>query len=300
MPHSSQFKDRLALIPSEFLISLLFEVINNGFESDLMPIINSETKRFEFDFKQFVKDYNVKDVQSRIYFDKVKIPQLCQYYGIFSILKQKMQHTRHKEMNNVLKVHEMFAMILYCNGDCNYDLSKWLRQNPNETDYHPKKWATFDECLWYAIQKLSTWETYDLFIYSGVCNIKLNQLESRSLLAQSTSESINDGFISFRTHHSFSTDLTVAKEFAGSDGMIIAIRLHPNRNRNDLFSCCSMSWISKYSSESEVLVRKGSTVFLSASNIAQIGNRQLVICSVDPLEGDMPFADALLHDIIHS
>eukprot|EP01084_Bolivina_argentea_P252193 423250_1 len=98
-----------------YLLALIEEVKNNGFDSDLhLP---------DDDLKQ-------------------------DDYSLLKIVDWKMKSNRHKLMASPLNMAEMLSLILYTGCDCNYDLCSSQR---NE-DYD--KWKWFDYCLWNAIYKL--------------------------------------------------------------------------------------------------------------------------------------------------
>ena len=119
----------------------------------------------------------------------------------------------------------------------------------------------------------------------GICGIKLDVSKAVN----------NNGALSFITYQSFSTSLEVAREFAGNEGLIIAIKLNRNKqNIHEFLFCCDMSWISKFVSEKEILLRRNSAVPLHISNIYNIGNYQYIICSDDPLDDIISFEEAFL------
>ena len=43
-------------------------------------------------------------------------------FRLFDTLELKMNHSRHKKMGSPLNKWLMLALLLYCNGDCNYNL----------------------------------------------------------------------------------------------------------------------------------------------------------------------------------
>lgn len=105
--------------------SLICELVNNGFEKDLVPISNN------FSFNQFVngiqKNKHIFDNSDQYY--EYIIDNLSKYDGIFDTLNSKLDHKRHKMMRyvfNDIKPY-LLSLILYCNGDCVYDLSECQR-----------------------------------------------------------------------------------------------------------------------------------------------------------------------------
>lgn len=116
-------------------------------------------------------------------------------------------------------------------------------------------------------------------------------------------EIIGHSILSFKTHQSFSTDLNVAKEFAGDDGMIIALKMNRHKFQRmcntDQFCCGDVSWISKFQTEKQILVGKSSVLTINKNNIYNIGNYQYIICALDPLtqydyDNQMSFENAFL------
>ena len=99
------------------------------------------------------------------------INYLARKYNIFKKLKEKMEHSRHKQIGYPLDRYQMFALLLYCNGDCNYDLSRSQRCSKNDNNFVCKKWPVFDAFLNSAIQVLNGYETHEENIYTGLCNV---------------------------------------------------------------------------------------------------------------------------------
>ena len=73
--------------------------------------------------------------------------QLKTKHGMFQILDEKMNDKRHKQMDCVLSKAEMLALILYCNGKVDGDLSICQRDGT-----YVKKWSIFDMLLKIFIQ----------------------------------------------------------------------------------------------------------------------------------------------------
>ena len=118
-----------------------------------------------------------------------------------------------------------------------------------------------------SILVLSRYETHFENIYTGLCNIKLdiNKIKKR--------------YIHFTQNVSFTTDLDVATEFRGNDGIIIGLNM--NRSYNYLtkwFYGCDVSWISDYPGEKEILCGKGSALSIYKQNITIKGNNQYIVC----------------------
>ena len=139
----------------------------------------------------------------------------------------------------------MLAILLYCDGECNYNLSQSQRDGTaSET------WKYFDTMLDTAIVVLSRYENHYENLYTGVCGITVDmkQVMNKDMGKQ----------IHFLTNVSFTSDLTVAREFFhGSNGMIIAVNLQRCLSyKTQILKACDVSWISDHKREKEVLARK--------------------------------------------
>eukprot|EP01084_Bolivina_argentea_P308560 533595_1 len=107
----------------DYTASLLSEVIQNGYRFDLCLECgkDEECKHGYLCLKCGKKD---KCDHSK--------------FGIFEIVKQKMNSKRYKQLNLNFRVGHMLALVLYTGCECNYDLCKSQRNG----DY--KKWKWFD------------------------------------------------------------------------------------------------------------------------------------------------------------
>ena len=120
---------------------LLFEIINNGFETDLF-------------------------LSQQDFFSKS--------YSILKIVNRKLDSIKHKiNYQSCLNRQLMFALVLYTHCQCIYDLCNNQR-NGNYT-----KWSVFDSLLYNAIAKLSRFEKLEgISLYSGLSNdvtLKINK-----------------------------------------------------------------------------------------------------------------------------
>ena len=105
---------------SDTIKDLLFEVIENGFKSDLCL-----SKRDKWN----------------------------DLYSILKVVNKKMDSIIHKRCyQTCLTRHEILSLVLYTGCECNYDLCA-SQKNGNY-----KKWKWFDLCLRNAIQELSNRE----------------------------------------------------------------------------------------------------------------------------------------------
>ena len=99
-------------------------------------------------------------------------------------------------------------------------------------------WNIFSELLNAGIYIISSYESYDGFIYSGLNNVYFN-------------ENIKNYHV-FPSFQSFTIDKSIAIEFRGNKGCIIVEKLTPN-NR----ATCDVSWISLFEDEKEILYQRG-------------------------------------------
>ena len=172
-----------------------------------------------------------------------------------------MQHERHKRMGYPLIKREMLALILYCNGGCNYDLSRCQRNNQCN-----RKWPFFDSYLNTAIQTLSHFEQHQENIYTGLCNVYYKFRDKIDVLY-------------FKTNVSFTSNLTVAKEFRGNEGLIIGLNMSRSmRALMQHFRACDVSWISRFPSEKEILCMKGASINCYKYKMIQKGKQQWMVC----------------------
>ena len=188
-----------------YINALIKEVIKNGYKYDLCLECNIG--------------------------DKCKHSKL----SLLSIVDEKLNHIRHKQIGKPLNKGEILSLILYTGCECNYNLCSSQRNG------NYKKWIWFDYCLFYAIRKLSKKEKGSYKLYSGLNKVKLNKKE------------IKEGY--FVTYTSTSWSKEVAKHFMGNDqGMIIQI---DKKYRSSYkVSCCDVSWISKFPDECEILISR--------------------------------------------
>ena len=278
------------------LEGILKEVIKNGYERDLLPIndsINSsdENKIVQINMienminkiKNQLSNVEVVDetdaykIINKIYLELIQ--QLSKIYKIFELLMISMRHPRHKMMGCPLELEQMLALILYCDGDCNYDLCKTQREYTVT-----KKWPYFHYILNDAINKLSQFETHYEHIYTGVCGVFLeSKIESQSAY--------------FQSNVSFSTDLNIALQFHGDSGIIIGLNMQRIFNP-DYFVACDVSWISSVPSEKEILCTIGSSIRVYDNFVRKRGNTQLIVFVEDELDPNKAFQSMFDRELV--
>ena len=257
---------------SILIAKLLHEIVRNGYIRDLSPEIGANDtvddkykknilNQLESMINQCKQvDLNVPQRKAlKVKFNKF----FLNTFNIFQQLKTKMDHPRHKRIQSSLNNFQMLALMLYCNGDCNYDLCLSQRDGSYKT-----KWPIFDALVNHAIEILSQFEEHWENIYSGICGV----------FYEFKQEKINDyctfDRIYFTTNVSFTTDLEIAKQFRGSSGMIIGL----NMKRSYLVSCgyfkaCDVSWISRYPHEKEILCSRGSPIYFYRNTMTVTQNK---------------------------
>ena len=295
--HAKQEMDRFLVDKSQvetginMLLNLVKEIINNGYETDLLPIIkivDNDTSINMID--KIVHEYEMKtntsisnrDNQANgnfgIFskFNMGLIKELSKVYKIFDhqIFESKMRHTRHKIMGYPLRCVEMLSLMLYCDGECNYDLCKSQRSHTVM-----KKWPYFHCLLNWAIKTLAPFEIHYEHLYTGICGVSL-QINQAMQQAR------------FQTNVSFSTDLNVALQFRGDSGMVIGMnikRIYNNPLTNFDFDACDVSWISSLAFEKEILCKVGSSIRMYSNLVRKIGNTQWIAFVEDELDHDKAF-----------
>ena len=274
--------------PINMLACMIKELITNNFERDLLPVSDNcnveNDKIFSIDHDKrsgiqtvnnMVYEYEMRQalvpVSNRyVYgiFDSLAkefIEKLSKIYKIFNTLKSKMMHSRHKRMGYPLYYHEMLSIILYCNGDCNYDLCESQRSNNAM-----KKWPYLHCILNETIKKLSQFEVHYENIYTGICGI-FYELNNHMRM------------VCFKSNVSFTTDLNVAKQFRSNDGIIIGTNIQKICSNPCINNCyngimaCDVSWISKFVSEKEILVRAGSIIKIYPNLVRKQANKQWIV-----------------------
>ena len=276
------------------VFELMQEMINNGYEKDLFPkdlddssnppsmvMPNLQSNNMDYNkndqeckqtrsntYRLMIENYNKYESDFKLLYD-----MLHNGYRILDYLDAIVDHPRHVLFNKPLYLYELLALYLYCNGDCNYDLSKTLRNN-NFT-----KWKLFDRWLAVAIDKLTRWQRYsdNTNVYSGMAGVVIDKNDIRD---------DKPFYLRLKCYQSFSACLEKAKMFAGSDGMIIGLNLSQWKNCGQAtpisqltsIRACDVSWLSNYKNEKEILLSRSNELIIWKRNIVQVANYQCVLC----------------------
>ena len=207
---------------SKLLILLINELIQNGYENDL-----------------YIQDSNDNNKNHKAQYNH-ELSFKTRHYTLLAILNEKLECIMHKiRLGNPLLRCEMLSLILYTGCDCNLDLCKEQRNG------NYKKWYYFDICLYNAIKKLNSRETYigDMKLYSGLSNVQLDKkrLPLAYFPTYVSSSYVKEVALSFMVHNT-----------AFTNGMMMQC----NENICKNFICCSVTWISKFSDECEILIAR--------------------------------------------
>ena len=182
---------------------------------------------------------------------------------------------RHARMGYPLWCYEMLALMLYCDGECNYNLCQSQRSCKVT-----QKWPYFHCILNAAIRKLSQFEIHYEHIYTGVCSVFFE-----------THNEFQEVYL--QTNVSFTTDLNVALQFRGDTGMIIGLNIQRILNHGQLleggFAACDVSWISTNASEKEILCAVGSAIRIYPNLVRKTGNNQWILFVEDELDENKAF-----------
>ena len=77
-----------------------------------------------------------------------------------------------------------------------------------------------------------------------------------------------EGIVILKTDASFTTDLQKAKEFRGSNGMIICLNMQLLLSyKENTLAACDVSWVSDYPDEKEILIARFSNINFNARKI---------------------------------
>eukprot|EP01083_Nonionella_stella_P181641 651315_1 len=141
---------------------------------------------------------------------------------------------------------------------CHHEFFRWIHEKLE----HPRHIAMGSPLNMGEI-KLSQWEIGEYPVYSGINNVMLNQ------------RGIKSGH--FKSYVSASRNIDVARAFKGETGMLIEIESRKQ------FTCCDVSWISKFPNEQEILFAfYGTGTKWNAKLVNQTKDNQKIIISAQP------------------
>lgn len=274
-----QLLKKVNITPSDthLLCHLVKEVIDNNFMQDLLPRHQIDRDTAKVYISSMINELNTPNYEQSQDTAPGVVDYLSKQFKLFEKVKEKMHHSRHKRTGFVLNYSHMLALILYCDGECNYSLSQSQRDKNNT---FLTKWPYFDTLLNNAIQNLSMFEEHWENIYHGACDV---YYEFKNKNRRDT--------VYFASNVSFSSDLEVAKRFRSSEGLIIGLNMKRSFSSTVLgaFRACDVSWISKLPNEKEILCKRGSMIQLHPNRMTQVGKTQyLVADDGNPQETSYP------------
>ena len=177
-------------------------------------------------------------------------------------VKKAMNSERHVLMGQPLSNSHILSIMFYCNQGMSQNLTNsQINGDKNEMS----KYIAFDYCLFWAITILNQFTLFDYkqFCRNISCNNNSKKIEGihmRKLKLYSGAGRIFTGdknnMIEFITHTSFSLNFEKAKNFAiqgkseQSEATILCLKHLKG------IVCCDVSWISKFQSEMEIVVRR--------------------------------------------
>ena len=153
-------------------------------------------------------------------------------------------------MGQPLSKSHILSIILYCNQGMSPNLTN-SQMNGNRNEMN--KYIVFDYCLFWAITILNQFTLFDDEKFDDRNNkLKLILYSGAGVIFKGKKNSM----IEFITHTSFSLNFETAKKFAieGKNDQNEATILRLNCFKGIV--CCDVSWMSKFDSEMEILVRR--------------------------------------------
>ncbi|ETO27435.1 hypothetical protein RFI_09697 [Reticulomyxa filosa] len=216
------------------LKKLLHEIIQNGYLCDL--ITSQNTQQQQRGAKQRTQGDII--IKQQLHFNKTNADELILNEQVLVILKKVKQlynsHV-HERMGYPLQLHEICALLLYCEISCNIEFSY------DQIRFNHHKWKYLDMYLFQAIHMLHSHERREesnKSLYCGLAGVKLKSIAEIKL-----------GY--FVGHVGTCDDLKAAEIFRTDHGCIL--HFHPSMRRaNEIFSC-DTSWISPHKHGRKVL-----------------------------------------------
>ena len=259
------------------ILNLLQEVIKNNFIKDLFPKtdinpLNDDKKYILEKIRSKKSEYMTFTSRSNNQSYTDQFTQLKKFFsdtfGIFDKVQDKMKSSRIIRGGGKrlpIKDWQIFALILYCDGQCNYALSESQRNGTCDV-----KWPVFDCLLNLTIYHLSQFEEHWENIYTGLCGV-FHKFNNNNTNNNSSYNYKNVDVVHLTTNVSFTTDLNIAKQFRGSSGMIIGLNMKRSYAATlGLFHAIDVSWVSKHLGEKEILCARGSQIHFYKNKMTEI------------------------------
>lgn len=185
------------------------------------------------------------------------------YRSLYDVANEKLKHPRHAKIGCPLSQDQMLAIILYTDtavySDLRSDEMRFCRQKPIDyfSRWQPQKWPIFGAILDSAIRLLDKHDDPNnrpAEVYHGLNNFQID----KSLFNNHGSEKKENHF-KYGTFVSTSWDKLVSLGFIGEQGCLLIIDTTQTSYIHQRLVGADVSWISKFSQESEFLIARKPT-----------------------------------------
>ena len=216
---------------------LVIEVISNNFwHNSLLIESNNEEMAQNLRTQLAALDCNDLSIDTRISALEAIIDANKKAVPIFECVFDKLKHPTHTKLDSPLRFDHCLALILYTSTPANYNLTTSHLEN------NYRKWKYFDHCLMEAIARLGArQQIQNCDLWCGLHNVYFH------------SSMISDDWLFLSSCQSSSFYKSVAENFRNKFGVLIKI----DSDSIPMHYRCDVSWISRYESESEVLLARG-------------------------------------------
>ncbi len=155
---TSRGDGRRSAHPKNSMVSLLQEVVKNGYANDLLyPRIHPPDDGW-------ANRLTLALGKCRDFLSPREESELSKELPILGEVNELMKHPRHKKMDYPLRKGQILALILFFRGKCTQSLRSSLRKPKVEP------WKQFDRSLRKAIKALSLFESFDFrMFFSPIC-----------------------------------------------------------------------------------------------------------------------------------
>ena len=208
------------------------------------------------------------------------------------VVIEKLNHSRHQQMGSPLTHDQMLAILLYTDSNVYTDLrhhemcySKQDFANTQPCDLIDKKWPILGCLLNSAIWTL---DQHDIqprpaVVYHGLCAIEIDPstFNNHNWTKQVSTET--SPVFRYGTFISTSSDRQVARDFMSGKGSLLEISLEDEDDDVNVLVGADVSWISKYSWESEFLVARNATFVIQSMTFSEQDNCQIVKVKHGPI-----------------
>ncbi|CAF1161344.1 unnamed protein product [Rotaria sordida] len=226
-------------------------------------------------------------------FDNVMKPADGPYGHLDEVVREKLQHPRHKFIGSPLNYQQMLSIILYCGTDAyadmrwdeiQYTMQDFTEYNDRtQNNLKKQKWPIFSKILHEAICCLDKCDSNHRpsTVYHGLRNIEIDPKtfnnHGRASLCGRAYGGDHEHF-KYGTFISTSWDKEIALSFMGSKGSLLKIDLTDTTegNRERIIIGADVSWISKFPIESEFLITRCATFNIKKTYFDENHNYEIV------------------------